>query len=276
MKNTSIDLPMGYIDCSNEEYHADRTAISSSGLKTILKDGEEYYEKYILGKLDDSLPKAALEFGSFVHSLILEPHLTDGEFVKYPGATRRGKEYEKFKEDHKDKVILANLQYNKGKDLADAFHDNDHAMSFMGDGEAEKTLVVEMDDVKVKVRSDWLCSKGIMDVKTTSGDVTPKEVIKTIMHWGYDLSAALYCDAFAQKLGHVPDFYFVFLGKSNGKVGVYKASDQMIENGRKKYKAALVKLKKARETGVYFEVDETIKELYLPEYALWEGENDDL
>ena len=44
-------------DMTNEEYHADREYISSSGLKLILKDPDEYYRQYVLDEKSESKMK---------------------------------------------------------------------------------------------------------------------------------------------------------------------------------------------------------------------------
>ena len=76
-----------YTDLSNDEYHANRTHVSSSVLKTAVSDPKKYYEKYIL-KIDNT-PKtlqAAFDFGTYVHTLILEPETVEKESVKYLSA----------------------------------------------------------------------------------------------------------------------------------------------------------------------------------------------
>ena len=63
-----------------------------------------------------------------------------------------------------------------------------------------------------------------------------------------------YLDVFNHVLpeeDRVKDFIFYFFGKSDGKLGVFQASEEFIENGRKKYKKAFDILKKCRQTGIY-------------------------
>ena len=60
-------------DTTNEDYHKDRNFESSSSLKLFLKDSREYYKKYILGEKREDTYKSVYDFGSYIHSLILEP-----------------------------------------------------------------------------------------------------------------------------------------------------------------------------------------------------------
>jgi hypothetical protein len=67
-------------DISNDHYHSNKTFFSSSVLKDLLKDKELFHKKYILKEeVERSGPLNAFLFGSYVHTLILEPHLVDVE-----------------------------------------------------------------------------------------------------------------------------------------------------------------------------------------------------
>ena len=82
-------LKLGVNKCENEDYHADRHFKSSSTLKMFLKDPREFYKRYVKGEKREDGYKSAYDFGSYVHSIILEPHQTDKEFAIFEGATRR-------------------------------------------------------------------------------------------------------------------------------------------------------------------------------------------
>ena len=103
----------------------------------------------------------------------------------------------------------------------------------------------------------------------SSGHKTPitpnNSFLRIIIRFDYDLSAALYVDAFKKYTGKDHDFIFAFLNKQNGDVGILKASEALLENGRKKYKTAIKKLAQAEKTGVYFK--EGIQEVDLPSWA---------
>ena len=99
-------LKLGINHCSNENYHGDRKFKSSSTLKLFLKDPKEYYKRYISGEPREEIYKSAYDFGSYMHSIILEPEKTDSEFAIFDGATRRGKAYEEFKSANEGKTII--------------------------------------------------------------------------------------------------------------------------------------------------------------------------
>ena len=257
-------------DVDNETYHANKTHVSSSVLKTVLKSLDDYRKQYIEGEPAFFGNQNALDFGSYLHALILEPHVIQDEFCFFKGDNKAGEEFVEFFKANKDsgKIIITNTMKNQAKELLENFyntkvrnHKGEDVLinEFVIGGHAEETLCVEMDGIKVKVRFDYRkiteCGyASINDVKTTSSKIkTKKDVEKVCKMWGYDLSAALYCDAVEQFTGIKHDFYFIFISKDDKGTTLWKASEQMLESGRKKYKIALAKLKKARETGLYQE-----------------------
>ena len=231
-------MKLGINQVSNEEYHGDKTFKSSSTLKLFLKDPREYYKRYVLGEEREEMYKSAYDFGSYMHSLILEPHKTALEFAVFEGATRRGKAYEEFKSANEGKTIITASQAQQAIDLLHLYNDHVDTKGLIEDGVAEHTLCVELEGMPIKVRADYIKEGMIVDVKTTSDPVDRFSAAKTIIRFDYDLSAALYVDAFNKYTGKNHDFVFAFINKQFGDVGVLKASEALLENGRKKYKHA--------------------------------------
>ena len=261
-------LKLGVNYCDNESYHSDRKFKSSSTLKLFLKDPREYYKRYVKGEPREDTYKSAYDFGSYMHSIILEPDKTDSEFAVFEGATRRGKAYEEFKSNHEGKTIITASQAQQALDLMHLFNEDVDAAGLIQSGLAEHTLCVELDGMPIKVRADYIKEGEIVDLKTTSDPVDRFSAAKTIIRFDYDLSAALYVDAFTKYTGKPHDFIFAFLNKQSGEIGVLKASEALLENGRKKYKAAIKGLAEAEKTGIYYK--EGIQEVDLPSWAKFE------
>ena len=257
-------------DVDNSDYHADREYVSSSVLKTIYKSLDDYRKQYIEGEPAFFGNQYALDLGSLVHAMILEPHVIEKEFVFFDGPSKSGPEFVEFFKKHKNsgKIIVTSAMKEEADLLFDGFDGtlvrdidgNDvNVQELVSDGHAEETLCVEMDGIKVKVRFDYRkileCGyASINDIKTTSSKIkTKKDFEKVCKMWGYDVSASLYCDAVELFTGIKHDFNFIVISKADGKTTLWKASEQMLESGRKKYKKALAKLKKARETGIFQE-----------------------
>jgi hypothetical protein len=257
-------------DCSNDFYHSDREFSSSSVLKTILRDPQKYYEKYILGTYKDK-GGDHFDFGSLVHAMILEPHIVDDEFAFYKGPVKRGKAFESFKEENEGKIIIGSSQKLLADTMVKSFNLNPYAPSFIKDAVFEETVCTEINGLKIKVRTDSRQGTNIGDVKTTGSGVSFEECINTCIQWDYDLSAALYCDVLEKVRGEKHDFYFFFISKRDGQAKTFKASEQFLENGRRKYLDAIELIKQGRESGDWLKIikETPIKELKMPDTHVW-------
>lgn len=77
-----------YRDVPNEIYHGDRTAVSSSGLKLLLRSPAHF----VAGQGASEETTAALEFGTALHTALLEPEKYREQYVTKPDINRRTKE----------------------------------------------------------------------------------------------------------------------------------------------------------------------------------------
>jgi hypothetical protein len=265
-----MTLKLGLNDyITNEEYHDDREFISSSGLKMMLNNPRKFHKEYVLNEGIKGSSNPAFDFGSYVHCAILEPNLLDEEFAIFDGIQKRGKTYEECVSKNEGKTIISRVQAANAQKLIDSFneakvvigpqgHDKEvNVSSFYTGGYAEQTCTAEIDGIKVKVRSDYRKVfddfASINDIKTTGDNIDTATAAERVCSiYDYDLSAALYVDIFSMVSNLPHDFYFTFLSKKNGETRMYKASEQMLEAGRKKYKKAIELLKEARETGRYY------------------------
>jgi hypothetical protein len=256
---------------SNEDYHADREFKSSSVLKTILKNPREYYYKYVLGE-EESKPRnmASMNLGSYVHGLILEPELIDEEFAVFSGKVKRGHAWDEFSKQNEGKIIITTSQKRTAEKIFSAFKETSlilgdkeeeiEVSSFYSGGKAEETVTAIIDGMPIKVRFDYRKLESgkfasINDIKTTFENMkwsNKSEIERICKGYMYDLSAALYCDVVEKVTGVKHDFYFTFLSTSDFGVRHVKASEQFLEEGRRKYKEAIRLIKLGDETGVYY------------------------
>lgn len=157
--------------------------------------------------------------------------------------------WEAFDIDNKDKAILSKLQQVTVDTLVKSVTDYKLAEPYMTGGVAEKSIFGRIEDLRVKCRADYLNAEGgyLMDLKSTTGELTKENIKKTIAKRDYDLSAALYLDLFKQVHPELEKFIFIFSSKDYPSCKVVEASDKMIENGRRKYTKAIKKIKEFRE-----------------------------
>lgn len=237
---------------SNADYHANKTHLSSSALKLLLKSPSDFYAQYIEG-LRVQKESDAFDEGSFVHSLLLEPHKIASEYAVYSGMRRAGEKWEAFKAANVGKKCLSIAQVSRCEKLAKSFSALPVAVKMLENGLPEHTMISTLLDVPVKCRADFInVTEGyIVDVKTTGMPSDPEIFTQSVEDYGYELSAALYCQIAADTYKKDFDFYWLVLSKVDGGCEVYRASSVTLEKGASLYKKALLLYKKCTKTGIW-------------------------
>lgn len=240
------------INSTHEDYHADRTALSSSNLKQILKDPAKFYNEWVLGNKEPEEENSAFTEGTFTHSLILEPEKIN-EYVIYPGLRKAGAAWEAFKLANKGKKILSAVQSQRCETYYKSYSNVSAATNLITGGVAEHTMLSSILDVNLKSRADYinLNDNYIVDVKTTSYGSDKESFKEVIQQYSYDLSAALYCQIAFNNYGRLFDFYFIVISKTDLTCDVYKASSETLSNGAAKMTKALVLYKKCKDSGIW-------------------------
>lgn len=262
---TKQELVLGLNDCSNEIYHANRTYLSSSTLKTILKNLAQYEREYLKGIAREPYSQQTLnafDDGSLAHSLILEPNLICTEYAFYPGAMKSGAAWEDFKQANAGLRCMSARQRARVQEWVNAYYKHPVAPKLMTNIKTEFTICAHLNDVPVKVRFDAVDIDAgmILDVKTTSDSNDVDNFKMTIDRYSYDLSAALYTAVAEQFYGKPFEFYFIVLSKRDCSCEVYKASKDTMFKGRTMVNEALLKYKKALATNNWTETPTPVPE----------------
>lgn len=230
-----------HFNLPNDDYHALTEWYSSTQIKLALP------ERYKEGGSQD-----ALDFGTLVHSVVLEPDRAieeyapldalkvgvrkDGSQAADVGAAMRTDawKYARAEAETSGKTVIAQEWWDDARRMREAIeaHPAAHELLFEGEGSAEESAFVLDDGVPCKARFDRRIPGVIVDLKTTSAKPGADSLARTIVDYGYDLSAAHYL-AVADVLDlDVQGFVWVFVDKSeHHRVSVVRA-DPWIERGR--------------------------------------------
>lgn len=248
---------MSLLQSSNEEYHRNKTHLSSSSLKQLLRDPGQFYEEWVLGNRPPEVETAAFTEGTLVHCLILEPEKVV-EYVIYPGLRKTGKAYEEFCEANKGKTIVSAAQMLRAEKLYKAYAAMEVATNLATNGLPEHTMLGNVLGLDMKTRADYIVpGKYIVDVKTTA-QASDRDLFKyTVEDYGYDLSAALYCEVALQNYGAEHDFYWLVLSKDDGQCHVYKASETTLAKGKTLMYKAIKMYQKCLETNNWTKTEKT-------------------
>lgn len=183
---------------THKEYLA-LPGISASFLKACAQSGHDGY-KWLKEPREAT---KAMDFGTAVHTMLLEPHLFSSQFAiteKLDRRTKAGKEaYEAFSEANKGKILLDEEDAVKLQRIvanAKAFPQVAEALT---DFDKEKTFQFKVSGMDCKARLDMIDPLGyfIVDVKTTK-NASPSEFAKTMLNMNYDIQLAHYSMATGQ------------------------------------------------------------------------------
>lgn len=238
---------------TNAEYHQNKTHLTSSSLKLLLKSPAEFYDQWANNAPKEE--KDVFQEGSLTHSLALEPHLVPVQYAFYPGLRRVGAAFEQFRDENPGKAVLTTAQKLRAESYVRAMHKNETALSLLVGGEAELSLTSTIAGVDVKCRADYINwdKSYIVDIKT-SGWPAEVDVFRQVLNdYKYDLSAALYCQIAEQRYGKSFDFYFIVISKVDKVCNVFKLSAATRALGAAQVMTALSRYKKCKESGLWLD-----------------------
>lgn len=250
---SASDIKPGlHFDLPNEDYHSLTGWWSSTQLKRALP------ERYKEGGSQE-----ALDFGTLVHTVVLEPDNLSGYVVLDAAAVagnnpKTGRPYDsptmtaKWKaavaEAEQDGLtVVSQADWETAHRMRDAILAHDQASGLLfGDSGGiceESAFVTDEQGIRHKARFDKRIPGGIIDLKTTASKPGADSLARTIVDYGYDLSAVHYLTVAELLELDVQGFTWVFVDKSDQhRVSVVAAGPDWIERGRTLREQALRRL----------------------------------
>lgn len=226
-----------YVDMENSLYHSLKDYYSSSDFKNLLTDPLSFYNKFMGNEPTTAKYQDAMDFGTYVHALILEPDKIEGNFVQWD-KIRRGKDWEAFKARNHGKIIISKKDVENARTLSYYIRGNETAQSLLRNGRAEVSLFSELMGLPVKVRADYIIEEQdhvkVIDIKTTSDMAIPGFARSNCQRSNYDVSAALYSSVFSNFFEKPTEFYFIFVHKNPVHVLTYKCGQEFLDRGAEK------------------------------------------
>lgn len=235
------DLTGLHTDMSNADYHAQTDWLSSTQLKRALP------EHYKTGGSQE-----ALDFGTLVHTVVLEPDSLDGYVVLDAAAIagdnpKTGRPYDnptmtakykaaKAEVEADGKVVVAREDWDAAHAMRDAIaaHPTASRLLLGDDGVSEESaFVTDESGLQHKARFDRRVPGAIIDLKTTSAKPGRDSLTRTVIDYGYETSAVHYLTV-ADLLGlDVSGFGWVFVDKSpDHRVTVVDVDAAFLERGK--------------------------------------------
>lgn len=260
----------------SEAYHADKTAVSSSVLKTILKSPASFYSQFLEGKEETN---DAFRLGSAVHMALLEPKKFFHYYLKQPdfGDQRSSKNREKKEEWMKAQapkaIILNEAEYIRIEGMINSVMKHPDASNLLKGGQPEISgyYCDPETNIKCRIKPDFINFDLMMmiDVKTTQ-DCTRDAFIRSILKYQYDFQLAMYGEGTRLITGQsVNHFIFLAIEKDPPyEVGVYLCEESILNKGRNDYRRALDLLSDCLEKNHWPGYQASFESLGLPGWAI--------
>ena len=220
--------------------------LSYSSLKEFAKSPRHYIS--YLNKERKSTP--AMEFGSLVHCLLLQPEEFALNYMIAPNLDRRTKdgkaEYEKFLEASNGKTVVSADDYNNAYDLvANAKENQVISDAVMGCKSFESEWRAEIGGLPVRGFFDGEADDYILEVKT-SNDAEPRTLINDFYKRMYHVQAGLY-----NLVSEKPIKYIILETTAPYNSYIAMATDKYVSAGRKRALDLIEGFKYCMENGEF-------------------------
>lgn len=265
--------PGVYDGISLEEYHSDRTSLSSSGARKLLAPSCPALFRY--DQDHPSETKDHLEFGSAMHAKLLGE---GPELEIVDAASWTGKAAQTARRQYRAEGVIPLLPHQMtdldGMVAAIRRHPIASALFQPGFGKAEQSLYWRDQETGVmcRARPDWLPdpTEGrliVPDLKTTvKGDLD--SLRKSIYKFGYHIQAPWYLSGIrALGLAVRPVFVFVFIEKTAPYlITIVQLDHTAMDIGRRQGATARHIFRECTETGRWPAYADDVEVLSLPAY----------
>lgn len=272
---------------TNAEYHGGE-GVSKSQLDIIHQSPAHYHYRYLSGQYKPTTTPT-LEFGSMVHSYVLEFDKFFSEYTRVPdNAPRRPTKAQLEAKKPSDKTLEAIAWWeqfdaeNKGRKIVDnddlaalyairqSILSNKTARKLLADGIAESSVYFTEPETGIdcRVRPDWYSSRDfIVDLKTTAS-AAPRAFGYSAAKYRYHVQAAMYMDAMYHSFGVYPaGFVFIAVEKEPPYVtACYLATPSMLDAGGNAYLADLRRLQECQQSGEWPAFGDGLMDLRFPNY----------
>jgi hypothetical protein len=287
----------GIYSISNEQYHQ-MGGISRSGIMEFRRSPRHFWHKYLNDGYVQKASTPDMQFGSAVHTYILEPEKFEQEYVIKPAKKDKlpevpllkdvgREEYDKAKAIYEierktrkadelsfyqfslGKKQIAQEDFDKLKQMAASLKENPQTDGLLTDAQYEKSIFwIDKDTgLLCKARPDVWHDHFVVDLKTTA-DAAPRAFQRDYYAYGYHLQIAMIYEAIKNITGiAITDFIDLAIEKEEPyATAIYPIDITALEQGIKEFRHTLVEMKQCFDAG-YFPSYKS-QTISLPNYAM--------
>ena len=241
-------------------YHADGDALSCSLMKPLLISPAHFQT----GLVACEKASAALEFGTLVHLLVLQPELTGMELAVFPGIAERKtaagrSEFEQFEQSQSGKLVVDEPTFAQGLRIAQKVMETRYKgrllRDFIEESVPEATIYFTEPTtaLRMRIRMDAYHPEISFDLKTTRFALA-RAFMKDAVDKDYDLQSYMYSLGRCLFEGVTTPKPFVFIAAENTapySVSTFEAGPTFMGNGANKFQACAATFKACTESGYW-------------------------
>lgn len=257
-----IESPSFIEDMSPEQYHADRTRMSSSAIRKLLHS-PRHFLTWWHGLEDEDDEPDHFRIGRAAHMFLLEPSKFREAYIIQPdfGAMQSPKNRASRDAWRKGlpagSVVVTDDELYILVGIIEAVLEHPIASKMLENGKPECTIHWTDRDTGVmcKARPDYVVNDPdgnlhLIDFKTTK-DIRPGLFSMDVLKHGYNVQLAFYHDGLTEALMRQPSTISIIPTekKEPYETAVYPLSDRFFEEGQLDYKHALALYKKCMTVG---------------------------
>lgn len=258
------------------DYHA-HPAVNSGMLKPYIKFPTPAHAKDAIENPKEA--GEALLRGSVVHTLCLEPHRIDLDYVieyeKLHDKTRLVKNggskelWDQMKKDADERLIpiVDNKMWHQAAGMAQSITSHEYWQLVGKNADKEISVFSQIRNQYVKVRPDAIYSRVILDIKTCRFPLTDPKIMQVIASEKYHLSAAMYLEVCKSVGLDVDRFVWVFVESFSPYLcRFFEATPKMLEVGRDEFYYSLEKHSQCQKQRIWPGYPKDITSIDLPDW----------
>lgn len=244
----------------SDVYHADRDALSCSLMKPLLISPAHFQA----GLVACEKPSDALDFGTLVHLLVLQPELASKDLAVFPGIAERktaaGRTaFDQFAQANGGKLVVDEPTFAQGRRVAqrvlDAGYKGRRLQRFIEESipEASIYFTEPSTGLRMRIRMDAYHPEITFDLKTTRF-AQPRAFMRDAIDKDYDLQSYMYSLGRCLYEGATTAKPFVFVTAENTapySVSTFEAGQTFMGNGANKFQACAAAFKACTESGYW-------------------------
>jgi hypothetical protein len=255
----------GIHQTTNAEYHAERESLTKGGIDKLLSSPADF----LVYRTHREPPTPQMVFGSAFHTICLEPERESKEIQVEKSVKKAARDYAA----EQGIYLISEEDRETLEEMKTSLEKSSNWQNLISAAAVEQT-VTWTDPVfgfACKCRPDVMAEgfKVLADLKTTVSAL-PEDFSKACANFNYDVQAHWYLEGVSAVSGSQwTDFLFFAVEKTPPyKVGIYRADDVMLENGRQKCKRARGLYAQCLQTGRWEGLPDRIADIGLPRWAV--------